>query len=77
MKLRESMFSKTGEAPGKGERENFRLIRCFTVEHNVRRLRTYCEALARLPRMVRVERRMHLRRRFSTRGKASAERKAM
>ena len=66
------------EQPAKGrERGGFRLIRCLTVEHNARRLKVYCDALGRLPSMVRFHRRVRLRKRFSTRFKASAERKGL
>lgn len=54
--------------------DSFRLIRAFSAEHNLRRLRRHVERLQRRPDMVRWRR---LQKRFITRAnKASAKRAA-
>lgn len=49
----------------------FRLVRAFTVDHNLRRLVQYCKGLQRTPEMQRWARTMRLRRRLSTRMKTA------
>lgn len=42
----------------------FRLVRCFGVDHNIRRLRAYIRRIERTPDMVRLKRRTRLKKRI-------------
>ncbi len=50
---------------GKPTKGGFRLIRAFSVDHNVRRLKRYVKRLESTPDARRWRQRLKLRRRFS------------